>query len=461
MSVLPSRSSIAAAPSRWWSQRSQILTSVAVVCFVVLFFEASADVLPDGTLFWLITPSRLVLIIGLAALLLAGGRVTDWSTWLDVPLIALIALSAWASRGSEAAMAQFRWFLTGVGMFLLTVCLLRRNADNRRLVLWSAFVGAAVAGLAGVRQWAAEQSTGFCRAPGASMADGCERPGAMIRVAGSFFNPNLLAAFLVLVLPLAWVAAVKVQDRLLRLASLTVAAMTTLALVLTWSRGAFVAFAAGALVFFLASRPTRNRLIATGAVLLVGALALPEAIASTRGPGVRVDLWGAALSIAGRHPFGIGLGNAGPAITAQVVDGRDYQHAHNLWLNWFVEAGWLGGLAVVALTVVLLLKLIDAGRRGSLYSGALGAGMTGFLILSLADHPANLTRIAMTAWVLVAAIMTLPGTQLPTWSQLLGWSGRDRQKATEDQPESEPGLSDVGLADDEASEAKRDQAVHV
>ena len=51
------------------SLRVVVASSVAILCLAAILLECVTDMLPDGPLFWLITPVRLVLAVGLIAVL--------------------------------------------------------------------------------------------------------------------------------------------------------------------------------------------------------------------------------------------------------------------------------------------------------------------------------------------------------------------------------------------------------
>lgn len=106
-------------------------------------------------------------------------------------------------------------------------------------------------------------------------------------------------------------------------------------------------------------RPTRYRLLISGAAT-VAAVGIAAVVTGGRF-GVRNDVWAAAARLVVDEPFGVGPGRAGALLDAAIAGDELFAHARNLWLNWAVEAGVAGLLAVLALTAVA--ALVRAGAR--------------------------------------------------------------------------------------------------
>jgi hypothetical protein len=48
---------------------------------------------------------------------------------------------------------------------------------------------------------------------------------------------------------------------------------------------------------------------------------------------------------------------------------------------------------------------VRAARGGSVLAAAVGAGLAGFAVMSLADHPANAIRISLALWAVLALVV--------------------------------------------------------
>jgi O-antigen ligase len=163
-------------------------------------------------------------------------------------------------------------------------------------------------------------------------------------------------------------------------------------------------------VLVVLRRPTRPRVLGAAAGA-VAALVLLVLLTGGRF-GVRTDVWAAAVRIAVDNPLGVGPGRAGPLIDAAVPGDEPFAHAHDLWLNHAVETGVAGLLAVLAITVLAGAAAVRGAARGSLTACAAGAGLAGFAVLSLADHPAATTRIAVALFA-VLGVLAAEGRQAP------------------------------------------------
>ena len=193
-----------------------------------------------------------------------------------------------------------------------------------------AVVVVAVAASAAARQVASDISTGFCRGALDGSADVCA-PGTAIRAIGTFSNPNLLAAFLVLLLPVAAAGSMALADRASRLLGTTVVVLGYAAVLMTGSRGGVIAAVAGAAAFVMVELGGRDG-----------------------SPGARRDTCDHDLRRGARR-------TRGP---------RRLGHGHR--------------------------------RR---------AGLAGFAVMSLADHPANAIRVSLALWVVLALVVA--GTRGP------------------------------------------------
>ena len=249
------------------------------------------------------------------------------------------------------------------------------------------------------------------------------------RVSLSFGNPNLLAAYLLLVLPLSLGDATdREEKRGWRVLSSILLGLEGLCLLLTWSRGAWLGAIAAVLVYLLLSR-TRTR-----ALLLLGALptalllpALPRAVllrfgsigsladSSTR---YRVYTWRGVLRMLRAHPFGIGTGESAfrAVYPAYAVSGTEsVMHAHNLLLGTAVSLG-LPGLLVLLLLLLLwgLWVLHGCARlsgRARVTLLAPSAGLLGFLVMGCFDDPWYHFGVFAAFWIQLALSLSAFGEE--------------------------------------------------
>lgn len=183
---------------------------------------------------------------------------------------------------------------------------------------------------------------------------------------GTFNDPNVLAAFVVL-------PALLLFRRMLagRLISAIPLLVLLAALFLTFSRGAWAQFAFAAAVLmclsFLTSRSNTDR-VRILIIALVGTVAVAALVTALLSIGKVADLfseraslelsydvgrygrfgrYGLGADLALEHPFGIG--------PLQFAD-KFLKDPHDTFLNEFMSGGWLAGLAYFALCAVTLAK---------------------------------------------------------------------------------------------------------
>lgn len=223
------------------------------------------------------------------------------------------------------------------------------------------------------------------------------------RVCGPFENPNLFAVFLVMTLPLflaGCVDSLSFRGRLLHFCSF---ALVGLCLILTWSRGAWLAMIA-AILFFLAvySARTLGYLLLGMIPAAVGAFFLPHSITnrflsigsfSESSISYRFYTWKGVRAMLRVHPWGIGAGNEAFAAVypSYAVSGTESAvHAHRLFLQVSCEYGIQGLLSLLFFLLILFfsaayaLRVAQGRRRGMRL--ALICGVGGALIMGVFDY---------------------------------------------------------------------------
>lgn len=389
-------------------RRAPVAGGIALLCLAAVLLESAGDLLPDEPVLGVFTPMRVAVLAGLVAVLVVRARLR---TPFDPALALGLLATAVATVVAGQPFAPWRAVLTAAGVFYLAVGVRRALPGSGAALGLLALLAVTVAGAAGVRQAADGTATGFCRGALDGSADLCT--GAeLVRVTGTFANPNLLAALLVLLLPVAAVGSAALADRASRLLGSAVVVIGYAALLLTGSRGGVLAGIAGVAVLLVLRRPTRARLLGA-AVAATGCLAV-LAVATGGRFGVRGEVWTAAVRLVAEHPLGVGPGRAGALIDRQVAGDEAFAHAHDLWLNWAVEAGWPGLAAALLLTGLAVAVTVRAAGRGSVVAAAASAGLAGFAVLSLADHPANTSRIAVALCAVLGVLAAESRSQRPS-----------------------------------------------
>ncbi len=231
------------------------------------------------------------------------------------------------------------------------------------------------------------------------------------RAFGTFGQPNPFGGFMGLIAPLAAAAtfgyAVQTLNhyyatRIIAWRSALSAffyagctALISIALFMSWSRGAWLGFGVSMLVIvFAAPQNLKGGFVLLATMLVLGAVAwasgrLPASIveriqsatqetfsfSDVRGVDInpenyplveRLAHWQAAINMGTTHPFlGVGLGNYETAYPDFRLIYWKYPlgHAHNYYLNVFAETGMIGVISYVSMWLVLFVVTWRTSRR--------------------------------------------------------------------------------------------------
>ena len=213
------------------------------------------------------------------------------------------------------------------------------------------------------------------------------------RVTSIFSNPNILAVYLVLYFPFSLRAAFAAEIKArMRVFYAFVSAFCALCILLTWSRGAWLALLWMFFPFFLLHSRKTRLLLRFSPLLLLAVPLLPSnfqgrlfSIGDLGESSIRYRLltWRGTWKMLLSHPVGIGVGErAWRAIYPHfAVSGtKTVMHAHNLFLQVATELG------VVGLLVFLL--LLGTGLRCAVKEKNVTAvlSVSGALVMGLFDH---------------------------------------------------------------------------
>lgn len=247
-----------------------------------------------------------------------------------------------------------------------------------------------------------------------------------IRLSGPFGLPNAFGQRIATLVPLIVVIAVSARTLLARLASWSAVGASALAVVLTFSRGAFLGLVSAIVLSLVLTRPKPTTVLSIAAIGMIVIVLMPASYAArlstvTEAIGGEGTAY-ADQSIRGRtgevlagsemfldHPlYGVGFGN----YEANYLDysrdiaidpRREERQAH----NFLVEVAAEGGIVGVALVAAILAHAFSSIRRGRyslvrpedrLVLRSLAVSLVTFLVCGLFLHlifPAGF-------WVLIA-----------------------------------------------------------
>ena len=376
------------------------------VCTMLL--SSGAEILPGDAFVKIgvfqLNAARVIILIGLIAFVYAERpRLATWQTGLAIP-IALLLLAGLVTTVKWGTDPRYRFLVEAVALFYLTAGLVKARPETRPAILITALVALALAALAGVAQVAQGEATGFYR-------DGCKpltHPGPVVphgtvtRATGNLLNPNVLAGELLLLAPLAAIGvALATVGREVRVALGLVIGLGYLALVLTYSRaGIFLAILGLGAAVILSRLPHRRYLAGVGVILAIGVSFLFGSCGSEGVGGYgRSKEWSETIHVIRDNPvYGVGLGRIGDVLRARNPR-LQVAHAHNLFLNWWAEAGPAALLAWLWIFGAAIWRSLRAARAGDTVAKGVFVALAGFALFSLADHPSNVDRVATALWI--------------------------------------------------------------
>lgn len=246
-------------------------------------------------------------------------------------------------------------------------------------------------------------------------------PGIRTRVYSVFYNPNILAEYLIFTIPLSvsllWYSK-KLHKKVVFLGT---TAVTTLALVLTLSRGGWLGFAFSALIFILLVE--RRFLLSIIPIAIGGVLFLPDVILNRilsignlhdSSNAYRITMWGITKDIIQDHWIaGVGFGHLPFKQTFETyIRTMPIFHSHNTYLQTAAELGIPGLVAFLFFLFVIfkygIIKLIkNEDKYIKIMSAGVISALGGVLLHGLVENVLYLPKIIFTFWILVSFILTL------------------------------------------------------
>jgi len=316
---------------------------------------------------------------------------------------------------SYAPSLSFRFLIYHISAalcVLVTVSAVRSGDDLKRLVAGSS-VCVLVSGLYGVYQriQGVEVNESFV-----DMKVNAGMPG---RVYSFFDNPNTFAEVLIMLLPLTLALILCSKRPLAKLVAAGTFLVGGAALAMTYSRASWVGFACAMVVMVFLWKP---KLIPAFIVLCVMAVPfIPTTIwnriltianPNDTSTASRFPLYQAALAVIQESP--ISGGGLGTAATQKFIKDMNlyhakapFVHAHNFFLQVWIEAGLLGFVGFVASMLWNIKRAAHTVRHcgdsaARTITCAACAAMCGSLVCGLADYLWNYPRVMCMFWFVFA-----------------------------------------------------------
>ncbi len=385
----------------------------------------------------LVTRAGLTLLITAAGLLwllwalcTPAGRIGPISGWLLVILGVSVLATGFSPVPAAAATGLIK-LLSYLGVYALMRQLLATAPPWWDRITACLLGGSLLVSVIGIRQLYADSSALARWSDPNSVAQGT------VRIYSTLDNPNLLAGYLLPILPIAVVALLRWQRLSARLFALTAAVLGSAALVLTYSRGGWLGLvgAYGVLAVLLLLRFTRHwpvfwRRVFPLLLMVLAGLVLAVAIAKVEplrvrvmslGAGredssnnFRINVWMAAIEMIKDRPWlGIGPGNSAFNLIYPLYQQPKFNalSAYSIPLELAVEGGipgLLAGLGLLVASVRLGLTQVRANGRQALPALAAVAVIAGLAVQGVTDTIFFRPEVQLSGWFCLATLSALP-----------------------------------------------------
>ena len=374
--------------------------------------------------------SLLILASGLLwlvwSLCLPAGRIGRISGWL----LLMLGIAVLATGFSPVTPAAFKGLLKLIS-YLGVYALLRQLLEQAPL-WWDRLVAALLGGellssVLAIRQLYGDTSELARWADPNSVADGT------IRVYGPLENPNLLAGYLIPILPIALIALLRWRSWPQRLFAASALLLGSSALFLSYSRGGWLGMVAalGVAVLLLVLRQTRHwpplwrrlfplLLIAVAVCVLVVAVTQIEplrirvmSLAAGRGDSsnnFRINVWLAAIEMIQERPWlGIGPGNSAFNLIYPLYQQPKFNalSAYSVPLELLVEGGipnLIAGLGLLFASLRAALSQLKGESSWALPALAAVAAIAGLCIQGATDTIFFRPEVQLTGWFCLATL---------------------------------------------------------
>ena len=363
------------------------------------------------------------------SLVTPSGRITPISGWLLGFLAVAVLATGFSPVPMDAAKGLLK-LLSYLGVYALISKLLQQEPRWWDRLLAALMGGALFSSVLALRQLYSSPEEMARWADPSSISEGT------IRIFGPLGNPNLLAGYLLPILPLAAVAMLRWSGLGSRLFAAVTLILGGSATVLTYSRGGWIGLMAsmGVLMLLLLLRSTRDwpplwrrlfplLVLLLGAALLVVAASKLEPIRTRvsslmagRGDSsnnFRINVWMASFDMVQDRPWlGIGPGNNAFNRIYPLYQQPKFNalSAYSVPLEILVETGITGLMACLGLLISTIrsglagLKMSDPAASAALASLAAVAGLLG---QGIADTIFFRPEVQLIGWFCLATLTAL------------------------------------------------------
>ncbi len=336
---------------------------------------------------------------------------------MDFPIILfaiLILISTITSVDPYGSFRDLAFHFTAIGFVFVLVNTINTKKDFNTLITFLV-ITATLVGILGLLQYrdGVKIEGGW--------VDVINNPGVNIRIYSALGNPNILAEYLVMIIPISialfWYSK-RIHKKILFFITTSI---LLLSLVLTLSRGGWLGLAFGLFIFTLLIE--KRLLLLAIPLSLIMIYSLPERIFNRvlsigdledSSNAYRIKIWKVALDIIKDNWLvGVGLGYIPFKMVYETyISNMPTYHIHNTFLQILAEMGILG-LAVFVFFMFTLFKysikklIKGKDRYIKIMAGGLLSGLAALLVHGIVESVLFMPKIIITFWTLVGLILAL------------------------------------------------------
>jgi len=330
---------------------------------------------------------------------------------VGVSLVFIVGATVSSVDPSRSLFNMFIWFFYFLVFFMATDASFRGRAEN---VIWPFLTGAAFSGLVSMYQ----KVSGW--RPAKTWMDATFE-GEIVRMVGTFTNPTFFAEMMGLALPLTIALILSKKDWRDRIVLIGLAGVQGIGLILSSSRGAWLGFAISFCILAVLYdwRMLPAGLVAGGAGLALAPPVLLKRLVSSfsltdSSNAYRVFIWRGSLAMLRVNLLrGIGLGaeSFSKVYPEYMIIQTPAPHAHSTFLEFLIEVGLFGFLAMFLLFVVwtydaLRVVFTEKGKGGARWGevavlAAAVAAVGGHMLQGIIDYTWYSPKVTSVFWAIV------------------------------------------------------------
>ncbi|WP_202906828.1 O-antigen ligase family protein [Abyssisolibacter fermentans] len=335
---------------------------------------------------------------------------------IDIPVLVFMAIAIISTLLSSNTMGSIRDLsihLVAISFMFTMINSINNKQELNIIVTVFVFAGVLVS-LYGLYQFQAGVQLDK------AWVDTVNNPDVVIRVYSVFGNPNILAEYLIMILPFSLALFWSSKRLIKKIIFLCTTLILIVALVLTSSRGGWVGFAFGLIVFILLV--DKRWLLGAIPIGVVSIFIMPASIinriisiANLNDSSIvtRLKIYSITLDIIKDNwLLGVGFGYLPFKNTFTIyIRTMNVFHAHNMYLETVAEMGIFGLIALLLLIFVVFKYAIISIRKTKGYLSVMSAGaiaaFASIICHGLFDSILYIPKIIITFWILISFIISM------------------------------------------------------